>query len=63
MAKTNFGLAKSTLDSISGRDKISAKIANDPDNINRIQEEVKTVEEKMTEKVKAVIGDIKLKKF
>lgn len=63
MANANLNLAKSTLASISGRDKISAKIANDPDNVQHVQEAVKTAEERMTEKVKAVVGELTLQKF
>lgn len=63
MAKTNFEMVKATLNSIPGRDKISEKIADDPENVKHVQDELKTVEEKMTEKVMAVVGDIKLQTF
>lgn len=63
MAKTNFEMVKATLNSIPGRDKISEKIADDPENVKHVQDELKTVEEKMTEKVKAVVGDITLQTF
>lgn len=56
-------MVKATLNSIPGRDKISEKIADDPENVKHVQDELKTVEEKMTEKVMAVVGDIKLQTF
>lgn len=63
MAKTNFEMVKATLASIPGREKISEKIANDPANIQHVQDTLKTAEEKMAEQVKAVVGDITLKTF
>ena len=52
-----------TLNSIPGRDKISKEIANDPENISDVQDALKTAEEKMAEKVNAVVGKIELQKF
>lgn len=63
MAKTNFEMVKATLNSIPGRDKISKEIANDPENISDVQDALKTAEEKMAEKVNAVVGKIELQKF
>ena len=63
MAKTNFEMVKATLNSIPGRDKISKEIANDPENINDVQDALKTAEEKMAQKVSAVVGKMELQKF
>lgn len=63
MANTNFEMVKATLASIPGRDKISKEIANDPDNIQHVQDAMKTAEEKMAEKVEAVVGKMEFNKF
>ena len=63
MATKNFETVKAALDSIKGRDKITEQIANDPENVNHVQSELKTAEEKIAEKVKAVVGEVELKKF
>lgn len=57
MAESNFALAESTLSSIPAREKITQEIANDPQNIQAASQTVKTVEEKMADKVKAVVGE------
>lgn len=63
MANTNFEMVKATLASIPGRDKVSKEIANDPENISHVQDAMKTAEEKMAEKVQAVVGEVEFKKF
>lgn len=57
MAEANFTLAESTLNSIPAREQITQEIANDPKNIQAATETIKTVEEKMSEKVNAVVGE------
>ena len=57
MAETNFDMAKATLESIPGKDKISDKIATDPDNIEAVITPKKTVEEQIQEKIKEVLGE------
>ena len=57
MAEANFTLAESTLSSIPAREQITQEIANDPKNIQAATETIKTVEEKMSEKVNAVVGE------
>ncbi len=63
MAHNNFEVVKATLASIQGRDKISKEIASDPKNIQHVQDAMKTAEEKMAEKVEAVVGKIEFEKF
>lgn len=63
MAQNNFEMVKSTLDSIHGREKISEKIANDPNNAQAAEQALKTAEEKMQEKVAEVVGKVELKTF
>lgn len=63
MAQSNFATVEATLASIPAREVISKEIANDPQNKQDIEETLKSAEEKMAEKVKAVVGDVTLKKF
>lgn len=63
MANTNFEMVKATLASIPCREKISQEIANDTENISHVQDAMKTAEEKMAEKVEAVVGKIDFKTF
>lgn len=63
MANTNFELAKATLGSIPARDKISAEIGSDVENKEKIEETLKTVEEKNQEQVNAIVKDFEFKKF
>lgn len=56
MATANFDLAEKTLASIPARDTITKEIADDPANVGAAKEASKTAEEKMAEKVKAVVG-------
>lgn len=63
MANSNFDMAKKTLDSIAGRDDIPKEIANDPENKKDAQASLTEAEAKMAEKVKSVVGDMKLKTF
>jgi ATP-dependent protease ClpP protease subunit len=63
MANTNFEMVKATLASIPCREKISQEIANDIENISHVQDAMKTAEEKMAEKVEAVVGKIDFKTF
>lgn len=57
MAQANFTLAKTTLDSIPAREVISKEIAADPANVQAAAEAAKTAEDKMAEKVSAVVGE------
>ena len=57
MAKSNFELAQNTLNSIPAREKITEQIASDPKNVTDAANAAKTVEEKMAEKVQAVVGE------
>lgn len=63
MASKNFDMVKSALDSIQGREKITQEIADDPANTQRMQDELKSAEEKMAEKVASVIGEVNLQTF
>ena len=61
LATDNYDLAKQTLDGIAARDKITAKIAEDPANQDAAAAGMKSEEEKIAEKVKAAVGsDFKL---
>lgn len=57
MATSNYDLAEKTLASIPARDKITHEIATDPDNVQAAGKAAKTAEEKMAEKVNAVVGE------
>ncbi|MDR0680270.1 MAG: hypothetical protein LBG15_00230 [Dysgonamonadaceae bacterium] len=59
MAEANFTLVENTLNSIPVPDKISKEIASDPENVQAAaaQNTAKTVEEKVAEQVKAVVGE------
>jgi ATP-dependent protease ClpP protease subunit len=64
MAKNNLDLTKSTLASIPAREKISDKIASDPENVQNAQKTLTEVELKVAEKVGDVVGkDFKLQTF
>ena len=63
MAHSDFKTVKATLDSIQAREKITETIAKDPNNVNKKEETLKTVEDKMKEDVEAVVGKVELKKF
>ena len=63
MAHSNFEMVKITLASIPSREKISKEIATDPENIQHVQDALKTAEEIMAEKVEAVVGKIKFETF
>lgn len=63
MAQANLEMVKKTLASIPSRVDIVAEIAKDPENKEHMEEAMQSAEEKMAEKVKAVIGDVTLKKF
>lgn len=56
MATSNYQLAESTLASIPVREQITNEIAKDPANVQAAAIAVKTAEEKMAEKVTAVVG-------
>ena len=61
LATDNFELAKQTLDGIAARDKVSAKIANDPANQGAAADGMKSEEQIVKEKVEAAVGkDFKL---
>jgi ATP-dependent protease ClpP protease subunit len=57
MAKSNFELAQNTLNSIPVREKITEQIASDSANVADAVDASKTVEAKMAERVKAVVGE------
>jgi ATP-dependent protease ClpP protease subunit len=59
MAEANFTLVENMLNSIPVPDKISKEIASDPENVQAAaaQNTAKTVEEKVAEQVKAVVGE------
>lgn len=57
MAGSNYELAEKTLASIPAREKITHEIATDPDNVQAAKTAAKTAEEKMAEKVNAVVGE------
>lgn len=64
MANSNYDLAEKTLSSIPAREKITHEIATDPDNVQAAKKAAKTAEEKMAEKVNAVVGEnFKFKKM
>lgn len=64
MAKSNLELTKNTLASIPARDKISDKIAADPEAVKNANETLKTAEQKVAEKVANVVGqEFKLQSF
>lgn len=63
MAESNLSLVEKTLAGLSPRDKITEEIANDPENVDAAQKSMKTTDEELAEKVKAVLGDYELKKF
>ena len=57
MAGSNYELAEKTLASIPAREKITHEIATNPDNVQAAKTAAKTAEEKMAEKVNAVVGE------
>jgi ATP-dependent protease ClpP protease subunit len=61
MAEANFALVENTLNSIPVPDRISREIALDPENVQAaaaaVQNAAKTVEEKISEQVNAVVGE------
>ena len=57
MAGSNYELAEKTLASIPAREKITHEIATDPDNVQAARTAARTAEEKMAEKVNAVVGE------
>ena len=57
LAKNDFKLAEDTLASIPARENLSKKINEDPENVKAALEGPKTEEEKLDERVKAVVGD------
>lgn len=63
MAHSDFETVKATLDSIQAREVITETIAKDPANASKKEETLKTVEDKMKEKVEEVYGKMELKKF
>jgi hypothetical protein len=56
MAGSNYDLVEKTLNSIPVPDKISKEIAADPENVQAAADAAKTAEEKIAEKVTAVVG-------
>lgn len=57
MAATNFELVQSTINSVPAREKISEEIASDPANALAAAAAMKSAEEKLAEKVTAVVGE------
>jgi ATP-dependent protease ClpP protease subunit/uncharacterized membrane protein YebE (DUF533 family) len=61
MAEANFALVENTLNAIPVPDKISKEIATDPENVQAaataVSEAAKTAGEKISEQVKAVVGE------
>lgn len=58
MAEANYDLAANTLNSIPAPEKISTKIASDPQNVeDAAKDTTKTVEQEMAAKVTAVVGE------
>lgn len=57
MAEANFDIAKATIESIPGKDKISDKIATDPGNVNANIANKKTPEEQIQERINEVLGE------
>jgi len=56
MAEANLELVKQTLDSIPAREQITKEIAGDPANVQAAVEGARSLEEKLAEKVAAVVG-------
>lgn len=63
MAEANPELTESILASIPAREQITKEIASDPDNIKAASAAVKSVEAKVAEQIKAVVGDFEFKKL
>lgn len=57
MASQNLDLVKKTIASIAPRVKVSEAIASDPENVKAAEASMKTTEQELAEKVKAVVGD------
>lgn len=57
MAESNYPLAENILSSIPVREQITKEIAADPTNVQAAANASKTAEEKIAEKVKAVVGE------
>ncbi|KAA6302861.1 MAG: ATP-dependent Clp protease proteolytic subunit [Candidatus Ordinivivax streblomastigis] len=57
MAEANFTLAETTLNSIPVPEQITKEIASDPKNVQAAADATQTVEEKIAEQVKAVVGE------
>jgi hypothetical protein len=57
MAEANFTLAETTLNSIPVPEQITKEIAADPKNVQAAADATKTAEQKMAEKVTAVVGE------
>lgn len=56
MANNDLETTKRVLDSIPAREKISQKIAEDKSNMAKAQDDMKSVEDEVKEKVEAVVG-------
>lgn len=63
MAEANLPLVEKTLAGLAPRDKVTQEIANDPANVDAAAKSMKSTEEQLAEKVKAVVGDFELKTF
>lgn len=63
MAEANLPLVEKTLAGLAPRDKVTEEIAKDPENVEAAAKSMKSTEEALAEKVKAVVGDIEFKTF
>lgn len=64
MARENISLVERTLATLPAREVVSKEIAQDPANVKDAEASLKTAEELMEEKVKAVVGEnFELRKF
>lgn len=63
MAQANLQMVEKTLGGIAPREVISEEISNDPANMQAAEDATKGAYAELAEKVRSVVGDLKLKKF
>lgn len=63
MAEANLALVEKTLAGLAPRDKVTQAIANDPANVDAAAKSMQSTEAQLSEKVKAIVGDVKLQTF
>lgn len=63
MAKADFDTVKATLASIQAREKITEKIAEDPENVAKIEDTMNDVDARMKAAIKENLGEVKFEKF